>query len=391
MSKPTPISRSIWALGFVSLLMDVSSEMVHSLLPLFLTGVLGASAMWVGLIEGLGESTAMLVKVFSGPLSDYLGKRKPLAVFGYTLGALSKPLFAIAPGIEWVLGARITDRIGKGIRGAPRDALIADLTDHTNRGAAYGLRQSLDTVGALLGPLLAVWLMLWLHDAYRKVFWIAAIPGLCAALLLVFAVREPQVASKAASAQRINPIRMESLKSFPASFWWVVAIGGLFSLSRFSEAFLVLRAQQTDLPVAYIPLVIVVMSLVYSLSAYPLGKLSDRLDAKWFLVAGVLVLVSSDLTLGSFQSVHSVMIGVALWGLHMGFTQGVLSALVARNSPQALRGTAFGLFNLMSGLAVLGASVIAGFVWDSLGASYTFYTSAGLALLVLGLISVARV
>lgn len=391
MSKPTPISRSIWALGFVSLLMDVSSEMVHSLLPLFLTGVLGASAMWVGLIEGLGESTAMLVKVFSGPLSDYLGKRKPLAVFGYTLGALSKPLFAIAPGIEWVLGARITDRIGKGIRGAPRDALIADLTDLTNRGAAYGLRQSLDTVGALLGPLLAVWLMLWLHDAYRKVFWIAAIPGLCAALLLVFAVREPQVPSIAASTKRINPIRMESLKSFPASFWWVVAIGGLFSLSRFSEAFLVLRAQQTELAIAYIPLVIVVMSLVYSLSAYPLGKLSDRLDAKWFLVAGVFVLVLSDLTLGSFQSVSSVMIGVALWGLHMGFTQGVLSALVARNSPQALRGTAFGLFNLMSGLAVLGASVIAGFVWDSLGASYTFYTSAGLALLVLGLISVARV
>ncbi|GLR26353.1 MFS transporter [Limnobacter litoralis] len=391
MSKTSPIPRSIWALGFVSLLMDISSEMVHSLLPLFLTGVLGASAVWVGLIEGVGEATAMLVKVFSGPLSDYLGKRKPLAVFGYTLGALSKPLFALAPTVGWVMGARVTDRIGKGIRGAPRDALIADLTDHTNRGAAYGLRQSLDTIGALLGPLLAVWLMVLLHDEYRKVFWMAAVPGLLAASLLILAVREPAAEVKSSAQARVNPLQFDALRSFPKAFWWVVGIGGVFSLCRFSEAFLVLRAQQTGLELAYAPMVIVVMSLVYSVSAFPLGKLSDKMDARWLLMIGVVVLVCADLTLGAFHSVYSVMAGVALWGLHMGFTQGVLSALVARNSPKHLRGTAFGLFNLISGLTILGASLLAGVLWEDFGSAYTFYTGAGLGILVLILITFARV
>jgi MFS family permease len=374
------IPNGVWVLGLVSMLMDISSEMIHSLLPLFMVGTLGASALTVGLIEGLAESTALIVKVFSGALSDYLGKRKGLALFGYALGALTKPLFALAPTAGVVLGARLLDRVGKGVRGAPRDALVADITPEGLRGAAFGLRQSLDTVGAFLGPLLAVALMLlWAND-FRAVFWVAVIPGVLAVILLFFGVHEPP---NRVGAKRNNPIRRENLRRLGAAYWWVVGLGAIFTLARFSEAFLVLRAAEGGIPVALVPLVMVAMNLVYAASAYPFGKLADRMNHGRLLMFGLVVLIAADLVLASSSHWAVVLAGVALWGVHMGMTQGLLATMVADTAPADLRGTAFGFFNLMSGIAMLLASVMAGLLWDSLGAAFTFYAGAGFSLLAL--------
>lgn len=367
------IPSGVWVLGFVSLLMDVSSEMIHSLLPLFMVTTLGASALAVGLIEGLAESTALLVKVFSGVLSDYLGRRKGLAVFGYALGALSKPMFALASSTGMVLGARFLDRVGKGIRGAPRDALLAEIAPAGIRGAAFGLRQSLDTVGAFLGPLLAVGLMLlWAND-FRAVFWVAVIPGLLAVALLLFGVQEPQ---RQEAHKPVNPITRGNLQRLGAAYWWVVGIGAVFTLARFSEAFLVLRAAQGGIPVALVPLVMVAMNLIYAASAYPFGKFSDSMSHSKLLATGLVVLIAADLVLATDDHWTTVLLGVALWGVHMGITQGLLARMVADTSPADLRGTAYGFFNLMSGLAMLLASVVAGLLWDRLGASFTFYAGA---------------
>ncbi|MEL4180084.1 MFS transporter [Roseateles sp. PN1] len=379
------IPASIWVLGFVSLLMDVSSEMIHSLLPLFMVSGLGASALTVGLIEGMAEATALIVKVFSGVLSDYLGRRKGLALLGYGLGALSKPLFALAPGMGLVVTARLIDRVGKGIRGAPRDALVADLTPPQIRGAAFGLRQALDTVGAFLGPLLAVGLMLMWANDFRAVFWLAVIPGALAVLLLLFGVQEPP---RSSTAPRVNPIKPANLRRLSADYWWVVGIAALFTLARFSEAFLVLQAQRTGVPMAWVPLVMVAMNLVYALAAYPFGKLSDHLgESKLGLLAGGLVLlIAADLVLARAEHWPMLLCGVALWGVHMAMTQGLLATLVADTAPPDLRGTAYGFFNLLSGLAMLLASAAAGWLWDAHGAPSTFYAGAGfcvLALLVL--------
>ena len=381
------IPASIWVLGFVSMLMDISSEMIHSLLPLFMVTTLGASAFTVGLVEGLAESTALMVKVFSGALSDYLGKRKGLAVFGYALGALTKPLFAIAPSMGMVLTARLLDRIGKGVRGAPRDALVADIAPAHLRGAAFGLRQSLDTVGAFVGPLLAVGLMLlWAND-FRAVFWVAVVPGLLAVVLLLFGVHEPERPAGQAAVKRSNPITRQNLKRLGAPYWWVVGIGAVFTLARFSEAFLVLRAQQGGMAIALVPLVMVVMNVVYAVTAYPFGKLSDRVSHTKLLAAGLVVLIAADLVLASSNHWAVVLGGVALWGVHMGMTQGLLATMVANTAPADLRGTAYGFFNLMSGLALLVASGLAGLVWDQFGAAYTFY--AGAVFCVLALIALA--
>ena len=374
------IPAGVWVLGFVSLLMDISSEMIHSLLPLFLVTTLDASAFAVGIIEGLAESTALIVKVFSGILSDYLGRRKGLALIGYALGALTKPLFALAPGIGIVLTARLLDRVGKGVRGAPRDALVADITPPHLRGAAFGLRQSLDTVGAFLGPLLAVGLMLlWAND-FRAVFWVAVIPGLMAVALLFFGVQEPELH---VVGRRTNPIRRENLKHLDRRYWWVVGVGAVFTLARFSEAFLVLRAQQGGIPIALVPLVMVAMNLVYAASAYPFGKLSDKMSHAKLLALGLVVLIAADLVLAINDHWSVVLIGVALWGIHMGMTQGLLATMVANTAPTDLRGTAYGFFNLMSGFAMLIASVFAGLLWDRFGASFTFYAGAVFCVLAL--------
>lgn len=379
------IPSSIWVLGFVSLLMDISSELVHSLLPIFLVASLGASVATVGLIEGIAEATALIVKVFSGALSDYLGNRKWLAVFGYGLGALSKPFFAIASSSGLVFGARLTDRIGKGIRGAPRDALVADIAPPHLRGASFGLRQALDTVGAFAGPLLAVGLMLlWAND-FRRIFWIAVIPAVMAVMLLAVGVREP---AKQITTKRTNPISLQSMKKLTRQFWWVVAVGAMFTLARFSEAFLVLRAMQGGMSIALIPLVMVAMNLVYAISAYPFGKLADSMEHRKLLMIGVGMLIAADLVLAHGNHWTTVLLGATIWGLHMGMTQGLLATMVAETAPAELRGTAFGLFNLFSGVALLTASTVAGLVWDGFGASATFYLGAAFSVITLGLLAV---
>jgi MFS family permease len=390
MQQRASLPGSVWALGFVSLLMDVSSEMIHSLLPVFMVTVLGTSALTVGLIEGSAEALALIVKVFSGVWSDYIGKRKPLALLGYGMAALTKPLFAVATGAGAVLTARLVDRLGKGIRGAPRDALIADLVAPAQRGAAFGLRQSLDTVGAFVGPALAMGLMfVWAND-FRAVFWVAVLPGLLSVAVLAFGVREP--ADPAGNGARRNPLTRNNLRRMPAAFWAVVAFGAVFTLARFSEAFLVLRAQQGGAPLAAVPLVLIVMNIVYALSAYPFGRLADRLPHRRLLAWGLLPLIAADALLASSAHWASVGMGVALWGLHMGMTQGLLAAMVADTSPADLRGTGFGLFNLISGVAMLLASAMAGALWDVYGAAFTFIAGGAFALLSLaGLIAFRRV
>ena len=381
------IPTGIWALGFVSMLMDVSSEMIHALLPVYLVTVLGTSMVTVGVIEGIAEATASITKVFSGALSDWLGKRKWLAAFGYGLAAFTKPVFPLAPTVGWLVAARFIDRIGKGIRGAPRDALVADIAPPHLRGASFGLRQSLDTVGAFVGPLLAIGLMWLTSDSFKAVFWFAVIPGFLSLALIMFAVREP--ARPEGLREVRNPISLAEIRNLGAAYWWVVAIATAFTLARFSEAFLILRAQHVGLPITLLPAVLVLMNVVYAAAAYPAGVMSDRMNRAAVLATGIALLIAADLALALLPSIGGVALGVVLWGLHMGLTQGLLAALVADTSPAELRGTAYGFFNLLGGLAMLAASVIAGALWDSAGPQGTFFAGAGFALVALaGLLAV---
>ncbi len=389
-ARPGPaarVPRTVWALGLVSLFMDLSSEIIHALLPVFLTGTLGASVAMVGLIDGIGESTASITKMFSGYLSDRFGRRKPLILLGYGLGALSKPFFAIAAGPLPVLGARFADRIGKGLRGAPRDALVADVTPLEIRGRAYGLRQALDTVGAFLGPLAAIVLMFALADNMRTIFWIALVPAVISVLLVVFGVGETE-RREVGSAK--PPLKLADLRSFDQGFWMVVALGVVFTLARFSESFLVLRANGEGLPLAWTPLVLVVMNLVYSLGAYPAGAISDRADPRWPMAGGLVCLVIADLLLAFGSGLIAAFAGIAMWGLHMALTQGILARLVADAAPAQLRGSGFGLFNLATGIAMLLASVLAGMLWSSLGPDTTFLAGALFALIAGGMLRFVR-
>ncbi|MGE3848813.1 MAG: MFS transporter [Gammaproteobacteria bacterium] len=373
MSSPVPrppLPRTVWALGLVSLLMDASSETIHALLPLFLTVSLGASMTMVGVIDGVAEATAALAKVFSGYLSDRLGRRKPLILLGYGLGALAKPLFPLAGSAALVFGARFVDRIGKGLRGAPRDALIADVTPLAQRGQAYGLRQSLDTVGAFLGPLAAIALMALFADDFRLVFWCAALPAALCVLTVLFGVEDAPIATRHSPARA--PIALTELRALDAGFWRVVALGVLFTLARFSEAFLVLKAHAVGLPLALAPAVLVAMNVVYALGAYPAGLLADRAPARGPLFAALAALVVADLLLAVASDLTLTFAGIALWGLHMAFSQGLLAKLVADHAPAALRGSAFGLFNLATGVAMLAASAVAGLLWDGFGAAGAF-------------------
>ncbi len=370
----------IWALGLVSMLMDISSEMIHALLPVYLVGALGASTLAVGFIEGVAEATAAITKVFSGALSDWLGRRKLLAACGYGLAALTKPVFPLATTLGCVVAARFVDRIGKGIRGAPRDALIADLAPPGLRGAAFGLRQSLDTAGAFIGPLLAIGLMAWSGGDVRLVFWVAVVPAVGAFALIGLAVHD---VPHAAPERRRAPWSRAELARLPAAYWWVVSISAVFTVARFSEAFLVLRAQELGVALMWIPAVLVLMNVVYSLSSYPAGVLADRLHRGTLLALGFALLVAADLALGLVGGVAGLALGVALWGLHMGMTQGLLAAVVADVAPAGLRGTAFGIFNLVGGVALLFASVLAGGLWDAFGSRATFLAGAGFAALAL--------
>ena len=383
------LPRGVVALGLVSLFMDLSSEMIHSLLPVFLVTVLGATALSVGLIEGIAEATASITKVFSGVASDWIGRRKPLVLMGYGLAALTKPLFPLATGVGAVLTARFLDRIGKGIRGAPRDALIADITPQEIRGAAYGLRQSMDTVGAFAGPMLAIALMYATHNNFRLVFWVAAVPAFICVLLIIFGVEEPESARHAAHARL--PISLANLQRLPHRFWYVVAFAAVLTLARFSEAFLLLRAQSIGLSVTWVPMILIVMNVVYAASAYPLGKLSDNGNRHKLLAWGIVFLIAADLVLAVAGNVWVVVLGAAVWGLHMGATQGLLSALVADAAPADLRGTAFGVFNLASGTALLAASIIAGTLWRFFGPAMTFFAGAAFSFAALaGLLAGTR-
>lgn len=369
----------IWALGFGSLFMDASSELVHSLLPVFMVSVLGASIVTIGAVEGLAEATASITKTFSGAISDYLGKRKFLVVSGYGLAAATKPIFPLATSVTWVLVGRFVDRIGKGIRGAPRDALVADITPEGLRGAAYGLRQALDSVGAFVGPLLAVLFMGWFANDIRAVLWVAVVPACIAVALLAFGVREPErTRGEAGPHVRLSVADVQQL---PRHYWWVVLLSAVFTLARFSEAFLVLRAQNVGLAIGYIPTVMIVMNVVYAGIAYPAGAAADRFRPRTLLVAGMVMLVVADLVLALATAPSLVFIGAAFWGLHMGLTQGLLSKLIADAAPARLRGTAFGIFNFVSGGALLLASVIAGALWSALGPPATFIAGGVFALL----------
>ena len=388
-SRLRDIPPGIWALGFVSLLMDISSEMIHALLPVYLVTVLATSMVTVGVIEGIAEATGSIVKVFSGAISDWLGKRKLLAVIGYGLAAFTKPIFPLASSVGWLVAARFIDRIGKGIRGAPRDALVADIAPEHLRGASFGLRQSLDTIGAFAGPGLAIGLMWLTAGNFQVVFWIAVIPAFLSLGLILVAVHEP---ARPKGLRKVrSPLSRAELKQLGSPYWWVVGFGTVFALARFSEAFLILRAQAAGLPLVLIPLVLVVMNVVYALTAYPAGVLSDRFNRMTMLMIGFAFLIAADVTLAISGGLAGVTIGVALWGLHMGFTQGLLATLVADTAPPELRGTAYGVFNLMGGLAALAASVLAGVLWDGFGPQATFLAGAGFtAVALLGLVFVRR-
>lgn len=383
------IPGGVWALGFVSLLMDISSEMVHAILPVYLVVGLGASVLTVGVIEGLAEATAAITKIFSGVLSDRMGKRKVLAAVGYGLAAFTKPIFPLAPSIAWLVAARFIDRVGKGIRGAPRDALVADISPPNLRGASFGLRQSLDTVGAFVGPLAAIGLMWLFADDFISVFWIAVIPAFLALGLIIFAVHEPR---RPEGVRKVRmPLSRAELARLGATYWWIVVVGAFFTLARFSEAFLILRAQSAGLKLMMVPVVLVVMNLAYAVSAYPAGALSDRVDRVTILLIGILLLVGADLMLAFAHGLAGIGIGVVLWGLHMGFTQGLFATLVADAAPQELRGTAYGMFNLVTGIAMLAASIVAGALWDLIGSQATFLAGALFAVLtVIGLLPVRR-
>ncbi len=379
------IPRGIWALGLVSMFMDISSEMIHSLLPVFLVSVLGASAMALGLLEGIAEGTVNVVKIFSGALSDWLGKRKALAVVGYGMAALTKPLFPLANSFSLVFLARLIDRIGKGVRGAPRDALVADLVPEGVRGASYGLRQSLDTIGAFIGPLVAICLMLAFKGEFRRVFWVAVLPAFVAVGLLVRFVHEQPNSVKPL---KVRPqFQWREIQHVSSAFWFVVAIGAVFTLARFSEAFLILRASNLGLSNNYVPLVLVVMNAVYAASSYPAGRLSDRVDRRLVLAIGGVALIVADLLLATATGIIGLAAGISFWGFHMGFSQGLLAALVADAAPLDRRGIAFGFFSLVSGIVLVIASLVAGTLWDRIGAPATFYTGASFAALgVLGLL-----
>ncbi len=381
------IPSGVWALGFVSLLMDTSSEIIHALLPVYLVSSLGASMVAVGLIEGIAEATAAITKVFSGALSDRIGARKWLAAFGYGLAALTKPIFPLASSIGWVVVARFIDRVGKGIRGAPRDALVADIVPAHLRGASFGLRQSLDTVGAFLGPALAIGLMWLAANNFRAVFWFAVIPAFLSVMLLIIAVEEPERAEGLRKVR--SPLSLAELRRLGPAYWLIVGIAVVFSFARFSEAFLILRAQAAGLPTALVPMVLVVMNIAYAFSAYPSGVLSDRIDRMTVLKVGFGFLVAADLVFALTEGLTGAAIGVVLWGLHMGFTQGLLAALVADTAAHELRGTAFGMFNLLSGLALFIASALAGQLWERIGSQSTFL--AGAAFTAVALIALAMV
>ena len=383
MSDRPPLPRNVWVLGFVSLFMDLSSEIYHALLPAFITMVLGLPATALGAIDGVAEATANLAKLFSGRLSDRSLKRKPWVMAGYGLAALSKPLFPIATTAPAVMVARFADRIGKGIRGSPRDAIVADEAPPEIRGRAFGVRQAMDTVGALLAPLAAIALMAWLAGDIRAVFWIAAIPAAISFLIAWLALREPQ--------QHLAPLKKSpffaGFRELDKDTKRLLQVGFLFTLARFSEGFLILKGIDIGLSETLSPLTLAIFNLTYVVLAYPAGALSDRMSPHSILMAGMAVLVAGDLVLGATNGFAGLVLGTALWGAHMALTQGIFSRMIADSAPEHLRATSFGAFWFVTGIAGLLASLGAGWLWDRQGSSATFFTSAAVAAVALAMLS----
>lgn len=376
MAARPSLPRNVWILGFISLLMDLSSEIYHALLPLFITVTLGLPAVVLGAVDGIAEATASFAKLASGRFSDRSRRRKPWILAGYGLSALTKPLFPIAGGAAELLGARFADRLGKGIRGAPRDGMIADETPPEIRGAAYGLRQTLDTVGALIAPLAAIGLMALFLEDIRTVFWIAAIPAVLSFLLAWFALKEREVAHE----RRPQPF-FAGFRELDRPTRRLLSIAFLFALARFSEGFLILRGFDVGLSATLAPLVLVVFNLAFFALAYPAGSLSDRLSPRLILIAGIGLLIAADLVLAQDIGLAGLVLGVGLWGAHMALTQGVLARMVADSAPAALRATSFGAFHFVSGIGTLFGSIGAGLLWDRHGAEAAFLAGAGAAAL----------
>ena len=386
--KPTPsparLPRNVWILGFVSLLMDLSSEIYHSLLPLFITVTLGLPAVALGAIDGIAEATASFAKLASGRMSDRSRRRKPLILAGYGLAALSKPLFPLASGAAEVMGARFADRLGKGIRGAPRDGMIADETPPEIRGRAFGLRQALDTVGALIAPLAAIGLMILLAGNIRAVFWIAVIPALLCFLLAWLALKEQ---APAQSQDGPGTPFFTGFRDLDKPTRRLIAVGFLFTMARFSEAFLILRGFDVGLSATWSPLVLVLFNLAFLALAYPAGALSDRMSPKTILMTGMAVLIAANLVLAQPIGFPGLALGVALWGAHMALTQGIFARLIADVAPPHLRATSFGAFYFVGGVATLLASLGAGFLWDREGPGATFIAGAGIAAVAMAMLS----
>ena len=383
-SARSVIPRTVWALGFVSLFMDVSSEMIHALLPIFMAGTLGASAVMIGLIEGAGEGIALIAKIFSGAIADRFRNHKLLVLIGYSLGVLSKPLFAQADHIGIVFLARFMDRIGKGVRGAPRDAIVAAVTPRPLWGAAYGLRQSLDAAGAFLGPALASVLLYFADAGLREIFWIALVPGILSILLILFGVEDGNAARANAKPMKPAPTKIREFLAMRSPFFTqIVILGVVFSLARFSNAFIVLRASGSGIPTAAVPLLMVGMNLVFSLSCFPIGKLADRAAPRHFLAAGLVLLAAADVVMAQFATPAGIIAGTLLWGLHLGATQGIFALLIAKAAPEEKRATAFGIFSFATGAAVLAAGVFAGILWEAAGPAAAFWGGAVFAFIAL--------
>ncbi len=367
--QAAPLPATVWILGIASLLNDVSTEIIHSVLPLYMVTALGASFIAVGLLEGTAEALASVLKVGAGGLSDLLGKRKALVVSGYALSTLVKGCYALAGDMTMVMIARLGDRVGKGIRVGPRDALVADSTSPEQRGAAYGLRQSLDTVGAVIGPGLSfVLLSLW-HMDYKNIFAIAIVPGIIAVLLLLIGVREPE---KRESKSDDKKLHKDLLKRLSPAYWSLVVVSFLFNLGNSSDAFILLKGKEAGLALGMVPLMLVVMNVFYAACAYPAGKLSDKLGRVAMLRVGLLFYALVYLGFAFCNTQWQVWTLMALYGVQLGLTQGTLLALVSDVTDADTRGTAFGMISLVTGLALLPASLIAGFLWQNVGSWATF-------------------
>ena len=381
-STRPPLPRNVWVLGFISLFMDLSSEIYHALLPAFVTILLGLPATALGAIDGIAEATANFAKLFSGRLSDRSLRRKPWVMAGYGLGALSKPLFPLATGVLTLMIARFADRIGKGIRGAPRDAMLADEAPPQIRGRAFGLRQALDTAGALIAPLAAIGLMAWLASDIRAVYWIAIIPAAISFLLAWLTLREPEHHS---TPLKKSPF-FAGFKQLDMPTKRLLQVGFLFALARFSESFLILKGIDVGLSEAMSPLTLAVFNLAYVMLAYPAGALSDRMSPRAILMAGIGLLIAGDLVLAESANFAGLLLGTILWGAHMALTQGIFARMIADSAPENLRATSFGAFYFVTGFGALLASLGAGWLWDRQGASATFIASALVAAVALAML-----